>query len=418
MRRILWSLAALPLASMLVVAQRGGVFTGSREHPAIRYGSATLTDAVSSLARDVAEGRTALTFDPDHGYLRSVLTALHVPVESQTVLFSQTSKQGELISPKNPRALYFNDAVAVGWVRGADMLELSAIDPVAGAVFYLLEQKPAQRPVFTRETDECLLCHQTWDTSGVPGWVTMSVFSVPAETDKYSYASGTFADHRLTFNERWGGWFVTGQLGNLRHLGNDTNLARPVPRVAPSGHSLASLEGQFDLRGFLTPHSDVAALMVLEHQGTALNLMTRLGWQARVTPDAAAVRDAAVELVDYLLFVDEAPLPVPVTGSSDFARRFGELGPRDSKGRSLRQLDLKTRLLRYPCSYLVYSTAFDRLPASAKSAVYDRLWAILSGAERGDPYGRLSRDDRVAIVEILRETLTDLPPAFRQGTVR
>lgn len=418
MRSVFWSLAVLPLTSMLLLAQRGGTFSGSRENPAIRYSSAPLTDSVSQLARAVAEGRARLAFDADHGYLRSVLEALQVPAESQTVVFSQTSKQGELISPKNPRALYFNDSVAVGWVRGADMLELTAVDPVVGPVFFLLEQKAAERPLFKRETDECLLCHQTWDTAAVPGWVAMSVFSVPADTDKYSYASGTFSDHRLAFNERWGGWFVTGQLGNLRHLGNETNLARPAPRVAPSGHALSSLEGQFDLRGFLTPHSDVAALMVLEHQATAINQITRLGWEARVAPTGAAVRDAAVELVDYLLFVDEAPLPVPVTGTSDFARRFSELGPRDSKGRSLRQLDLRTRLLRFPCSYLVYSPAFQQLPAAAKAAVYERLWNVLSGEVRDEPYARLNRDDRMAILDILRETLTDLPTAFAGRPVR
>lgn len=416
MRSVLWSLVVLPLASWIVLAQRGGAFTGSRDDPAIRYSTAALNDPVARLARDVGEGRVTLAFDPDHGYLRSVLDALAIPTESQVVVFSQTSKQGELVSPQNPRALYFGDRAAVGWVRGADRLELTAIDPVAGAVFYTIEQRPAGRPTVAREKDDCLACHQTWDTLGVPGWVTMSVFSVPK--DPYAYASGAFSDHRVPFSERWGGWFVTGAPANMRHLGNDTQLDRPAARVPPVARSLPSLDGLFDPRGFLSRQSDVAALMVLEHQATMINLITRIGWEARTAPAGPAVRDAAVEVVDYMLFVDEAPLPAPVTGSSGFARRFADLGPTDRNGRSLRQLDLRTRLLKYPCSYLIYSDAFDALPPGAKAAVYDRLWAVLAGRVRDPVYDRLTREDREAVVEILRQTKADLPSSFNGGLDR
>lgn len=416
MRTAFWTLVVGLMASMLVAAQRGGTFTGSREHQGIRYSTATLQDPIARLSQQIDQGTVRLTFDPDHGYLRSVLDALRVPIASQVLVFGQTSKQGELISAKNPRALFFNDAAAVGWVRGADQLELAAVDPVAGAVFYTIDQRAGDRPVIKREQDECLLCHQTWDTLGVPGWVTMSVFSVPE--DKYSYASGAFSDHRSPFNERWGGWFVTGRLGNMRHLGNETQLARPANRVAPVARSLDSLDGMFDMRGFPSAHSDVVALMLLEHQSTMINLITRTGWEARVAPGGTKVTDAAVELVDYLLFVDESPLPVPITGSSDFTRVFAEQGPKDKMGRSFRQLDLKTRLLRYPCSYMIHSEAFARMPAAAKTAVYERLWHVLTGREAGEPYNRLSREDRSAIVEILRDTQPDLPAYFNEALSR
>jgi hypothetical protein len=118
------------------------------------------------------------------------------------------------------------------------------------------------------------------------------------------------------------------------------------------------------------------------------------------------------ELVDYLLFVDEAPLPAGVRGTSGFAAAFAARGPRDPKGRSLRELDLTNRLFRYPCSYLIYSPAFDALPARAKSAVYGRLASVLSGQVPGEPYARLSPADRRAIAEILRATKPGLPAQF------
>jgi hypothetical protein len=415
------------VASMVVAsAQRGGTFAESRDHPAIRYSAGATSDPVSKLAAQVQGGRAALAFDPDNGYLRGVLDALKVPIESQVTVFSGTSNQAALINPRNPRALYFNDSVAVGWVRGSDTLEIASVDPTQGVILYSLAQKQVERPAFRRDDDTCLTCHLTWDTLAVPGLVVMSVFTIPADNDKYSYASGSFADHRSSFGERWGGWYVTGRTGTVSHLGNDTDLSKKNRRPTAS-HKLDSLAGLFEPRGFMSPHSDVVALMTLEHQATMTNLITRTGWEARVSAPARTVaptapkarsgadrvRDAATELVDYMLFVDEAPLVGPISGSSQFAQRFASDGPRDKRGRSLRQFDLQRRLMRYPCSYLIYSDAFEQMPRLAKDAVYERMWRVLSGQEQGAPYDRFSRDDRRAVVDILLETKPGLPDFFK-----
>jgi len=125
----------------------------------------------------------------------------------------------------------------------------------------------------------------------------------------------------------------------------------------------------------------------------------------------------AGEVVDYLLFIDETRLTDRVRGASGFAERFSSIGPRDRKGRSLHELDLNRRLLKYPCSYLIYSPAFDALPPSAKDPIYKRLWEVLSGQEQDERYRSvLSLADRQAIAEILRDTKKDLPAYFQNVT--
>ena len=125
----------------------------------------------------------------------------------------------------------------------------------------------------------------------------------------------------------------------------------------------------------------------------------------------------ASEVVDYLLFIDEAKQTDRVRGNSGFAERFSARGPRDSKGRSLYELDLNRRLMKYPCSYLIYSPAFDALPPLAKAPIYRRMWEVLSGQEQDPRYrAALSLADRRAIVEILRDTKKDLPPYFQDVT--
>jgi hypothetical protein len=236
----------------------------------------------------------------------------------------------------------------------------------------------------------------------------------------------TAVDHRLPFDQRWGGWYVTGRHGPMGHMGNvDVGT---LGRAQPPVNTLTSLGGKLDMTGYLSSHSDIAALMVFEHQMHGMNLLSRIGWEARVAayqdeqhqesaspvePPTIPVREAAREVVDYLLFVEEAPLTGAVQGSTTFAEGFAAQGPRDHQGRSLRQLDLNRRLFRYPCSFLVYTEQFERLPPRAKDAIFQRMWQILSGQERDRRYSRLTFEDRKAIVEILRDTRKDLPPYFR-----
>jgi hypothetical protein len=415
--RLFVALGFVLVASLVGTAQRRDVFIASRDEPAIRYSSGPTTDAVAALNAKLRDGSASLTFDPGNGYLRSVLEALKVPVESQALVFSQTSFQASSINFLNPRAVYFADTVAVGWVRGGKILEVTAQDPAQGVIFYELEQKASSAPRFVRNND-CLACHLSWETLGVPGLTVQSMYPIP---DEISYANGFTTIHGSPLEQRWGGWFVTGDHGGAKHMGNIPVMPadKGKSKLANPTRALASVEGLFDLKGYPSAHSDVVAQLVLAHQTHMTNLITRTGWEARLlaakpSADASArVSEAARDLVDYLLFIDEAPLAGPVKGGSGFAETFPKAGPRDKQGRSLRDLELRRRLFRYPCSYMIYTPAFDGMPALARDAVYLRMWDVLSGKEKGPRYKALSLADRRAIVEILRETKPGLPAYFQ-----
>jgi len=423
MRRVIPRIGVCALllsVGITVVAQRRDVFVASRDEAAIRYSTAETSDAVTALNRHLDDGSASLTFDNTSGYLRSVLKALNVPVESQMLVFSQTSFQAPLINMHNPRAVYFADTAAVGWVRGGAVLEVAVQDPAQGVLFYSLDQKASPSPRL-RRNNECLACHLSWETLGVPGLLVQSVYPLP---DELSYANGFTTIHGSPLEQRWGGWWVTGDHGGAKHMGNIPVMPadKGKSKLASPTSVLTSVEGHFDLTGYPTPYSDVVPLLVLAHQTNMTNLITRTGWEARVAeskPSAdadARVKEAATDLVDYLLFVDEAPLVGPVHGGAGFEKVFTAQGPRDTKGRSLRELDLRRRLFRYPCSYMIYTPAFEALPSRAKDAVYARMWEVLSGRETSPRYKSLTLGDRQAIVEILRDTRQGLPAFFQPVT--
>ncbi len=362
-----------------------------------------------------------LEFERPFGYLRSVLAALEIPIESQVLVFSKTSLQSQLIGPASPRAIFFNDTVAVGWIPRAPLLEIASQDPEQGVLFYGLSSQAHGDPPLQRMDRTCLVCHVSASTLGVPGIAVGSI--APGQDGLPSSAPAYTTDHRTPMAKRWGGWFVTGTHGPTRHRGNAFLAADAADDVVvgPDSLNVESLDRWFDVGKYPARHSDIAALMVLEHQGHMTNLLTRLGWEARIAlydnPQAAETTlDPIVrEVVDYMLFVDEAALAAPVRSSSGFVESFAARGMRDSRGRSLKTLDLQTRLLRYPCSFMIYTPAFDRLPSLAKQAVYQRMWAILTGEDAANRYRRLSAEDRRAVIEILSETKSDLPSYFKPG---
>jgi hypothetical protein len=415
------------LSGTSLTAQGAGMFHGSSEDPAIGYSTTPLNNVVVDVNRQIQDGSVRLTFEGRSGYLRSALEAFELPLDSQLLVFAPNSLQRRSINEANPRALFFNDRVMLGWVRGGTILEVAAQDASAGVVFYTLQQRAdgiAGPPQFTRAY-ECLGCHMVGDSLGVPG---LLMFSTPRPSDAASSGLLTPTDQNTPLSKRFGGWFVTGSTGAMPHMGNNAAVLD-----GRSSHELTSVERLFDADGYRGLSSDIAALLVLSHQTRMTNLLTRAGWEARAVdptqhpPFMASpeqnvqitemMSGVATEVVDYMLFIDEAKLTDRVRGSSGFAERFSTVGPIDRKGRSLHELDLHRRLMKYPCSYLIYSPAFNALPPTAKDAIYKRLWQVLSGEERGARYrSALSLTDRQAIIEILRDTKKDLPAYFHNVT--
>ncbi|MCA9068246.1 MAG: hypothetical protein KDA84_04950, partial [Planctomycetaceae bacterium] len=188
------------------------------------------------------------------------------------------------------------------------------------------------------------------------------------------------------------------------------------------------LSDRVDVAPYLTPHSDIVALMVLEHQTQMQNAITAANYENRSAVHSDGIMNAALDrpekyrsdttkrrvasagdnLLRYLLFSEEFQLASPVKGTSSFSKDFQSKGPRDRQGRSLRDFDLTTRMFKYPCSYLIYSPAFDQLPSEVKNHVTTRLHNILTGHDKSEDFSHLSAKDRKAILEILTETKPDL----------
>ena len=389
--------AAVALSSTVAVTlaqqRRSGAFDQSINHPSIKYLTADTDTVVDRLNQKLRDGSAKLVYDQKTGYLKSVLELLDVPVESQVMVYTQTSLQAPHIKMNNPRAIYFNDTVSVGYIRGAGLIEIVAQDAKMGSIFYTVREEPAQQATFGRD-QQCLRCHLSWDTLGVPGMSVLTTFPRRSEAD---YANGGFVDHYKPIEERWGGWYVTGRKVPPRHMGN-------YPLIIPKGVTTppparVSLEGQFDLDGYLTPYSDIVALMVLEHQAHFANLVTRATWETTLG-ETMRIAEAADALADYMLFVDEAKIPAGgIEGSSGFAEKFSARG-------KLYELDLKTRLQKYPLSYMIYSPAFRSLPDAPKNLVMGKINRVLSGEIKDEKYAHLTPEIRVAIREILQGTVS------------
>jgi hypothetical protein len=427
-----------PCTILLLLAAGTAALADDLESDAIRYSETTPDNVLSRFESKLAGGEAELRYDEDFGWLRSLLTELDVPESSQTLVFSKTSLQRSRIAPRTPRALYFNDDVYVGYCQQGDVIEVSAVDPRLGTAFYTLDQTNRERPEFTRQTDSCLICHASSHTGGLPGHVVRSVY--PDAGGQPLLASGTFrTDHTSPLAERWGGWYVTGTHGDQTHLGNMI-LKNPAPRRDEidnsAGMNVTDLADRFRTSAYPTPHSDIVALMVLEHQTTvhnaivAANLRTREAlWYENALDEAfdeaadelrestlRRIENAGERLVECLLLSGEAPLTAPIAGTATFAEEFTARGPFDDRGRSLRQLDLRTRLFRYPCSYLVHSESFDALPTITREYVLRRLHEVLTGEDRSEPFAHLTDDDRRSILEILRATKTNLPAYWNART--
>ncbi len=398
------------------------------ENAPISYYESESHDPVAKLLQQIKSGEKVLVADSKGDYLPSVLQALDIPVSSQCLVFSKTSLQLSRIGPSTPRAIYFNDSVYLGVVQGSDVMELTAIDSQLGCVFYTLEREGEKFQIL-RDRGQCLSCHATSRTERVPGVLVRSIYSDKSGRPR-SGSTSYVTDYRSPFQQRWGGWYVTGTHGKMTHLGNAFALDRQDPQKVDTEFSLnleklpENVQGDF----YLQESSDIVALMVLEHQTRLHNLITRANYETRQAiyldqamnealdrdksfrTESTGRRIASVgeALVAGLLFADEFALESEVKGTSAFPQEFSQRGPIDSQGRSLYQLDLKKRLMRYPCSYLILSSHFDGLPDAVMTYIQNRMHGILTANGELPKGVRIEPDER----KIIREMLDELKPGW------
>lgn len=425
--------ALLILIALAATNQAGAQGEEMYEKPPVSYSATVARDAVAQLQARMEAGELRWVGN-GKAILESLLKELHVPVESQMLVFSKTSFQRQSISPAHPRAVYFSDTCYVGWLPGG-LMEVAVIDPQLGPVFYSFDPNDIQ-PRFVRDKN-CLTCHGGIFVRGIPGVFVRSVFTDDVGEPLFRFGSEV-VDYHTPFTNRWAGWYVTGKHGKSLHRGNvfaqdkDGSLKVDLKR----GGNLTSLSDLIATRNYPVPGSDIVALLVLEHQTAMQNTLTRAALDCRrmlayqknlqielkepvtdeLTYDSvkSVFEGAAQDVVDDLLFKNEAVLPSGLEGDVAFQNAFRKGAVWASGGSSLKDFHLAGRLFQNRCSYLIYSECFLKLPDQLKRRIYSRLGQALDPIKPDARYSYISTEERSRIVKILRQT----HPEFLQANRR
>lgn len=387
-------------------------FDGPPHHYRTRAPQDRFTRAMETMESDPRLDRSG-----EKAFLISFLKILDVPATSQTLVFSTTSLQLRFISPANPRAIYFNEDIYIGYIPGG-RIEVVALDPELGAIFYIFDIPRERAAIRYERSDRCMNCHASDDTGYVPGLVIKSVVPAPSGGSLEAFRQ-TQSGHGIPFSERFGGWHVTGRHGITNHWGNliGRYVSGEISRIPnPPGK-------KFSWAKYPVETSDILAHLLHEHQAGFVNRVVEAGYRARtalflsngkLTASQAAELDGQARIiVRYLLFADEAPLPAGGV-EADAAYKTDFLAGRRAtpEGGSLKDLDLSTRLFKHRCSYMIYSPVFAGLPAVLKSRLYERLHAALQEENADKDFAYLPVAERKAIRKILQTTLQDWPVAW------
>lgn len=398
----------------------------------ISYQLTTGDNAITDLQRQLQAGKASLKFDSKRGYLDSVMQLLSIPANTQALVYSKTSLQLRPISPTNPRALYYNDEVYLGWVPGGDKLEVIVSDKSLGAVFYTLKQEPSETPRFQRDRGECLQCHANRRTHGVPGPLVRSLYTTASGQPIYNFGN-YLSDHTSPFRQRWGGYYVTGLHGTMQHMGN--LFVDPQGEFKAIDYSRGANQSELLQRVnrsvYPSDSSDIVALMVLQHQTQMQNLLTKAIYEEVLANhydktfsldsengsdfSQRRIATSVENLLAYMFFVDEFPLTSVIQGTGTFTHDFSNRKPSTNSGKSLYQLNLKSRMFQFPLSYMVYSSSFEQLGPKTRALFNDRIQQILKDepiGNDGETYRHLTPSLKTAIRDILSETHPTLGPLF------
>jgi hypothetical protein len=386
------------------------------ETPPHNYWTEKAVDTVTELHRRMERNQIALAADADpKTFLRAYLDVLKVPVSSQVLVFSKSSLQRNFVNGHNPRALYFNEDTYVGWMPGG-LIEVTGIDPVLGGIFYIFKvpDKKGSVPVFERRRS-CIGCHAGSGAGFLPGLRVRSLFT-GEDGRTFGDANEETGGHHVPFDTRWGGWYVTGAPAEMKHRANAWST-----RSGGEGVSAGAMDRIMPPGTHLAPGSDVLAMMLHDHQCKLVNVLMEANYRIRTalhnaggdrpllerpipSDDMGMAREQARRVVSFLLFAGEIPLPAPVAGDTTFKTDFAANRRPDKSDRSLKDFDLKSLLMRYRCSYMIYSSAFDGLPPVFRKIVFSTLRSALTVAS--DTTGaHLPPGERTAVHEILTATL-------------
>ncbi len=430
---------ALAITFFALAIMQGVQAIDDFEFPPISYSDTKPNDRITQLQTDTESGKLKFTQKTERDFVGALLKELDIPASSQALVFSKTSLQTSAINPGQPRAIYFNEEVYFGWTRNRD-LELMAAEPKLGVTFYLIHRDPKNSKLsYEQHTDECFSCHAAGRTGGRPGMVVRSVLADAKGFPIFSAGSYT-TDQSSPIAERWGGWYVTGQHGELRHMGNaiaievDKGNGAEIDREAGANKDMEELEEFIDPTDYLVPSSDIIALMVLEHQVGMHNrliegnyvvrkaiyrdqeISRELGEKRKGFSDTTKriIDHQAERILNYLLFANEVKLTGGgLDSKSSFVEDFQHNARVSKDGRSLKDFQLLSRIFKYRCSYMIYSSSFESLPKPLKAKIYQRLGSILTGKDTSNQYAYLKESERRRILNILIETLPDAPASWK-----
>ena len=411
--RFWWRMMIVAVAGAATAFSQIG-FDGDIDDPPHNYRLRTPQDRFTRLKAALESGEIALDRSSEKAFLVSLLKALNVPVTSQMLVFSTTSLQLNVISPANPRALYFNEDLYVGFIpRGR--LEIVSLDPELGGIFYIADIPDETRAFRAERSDRCMNCHVSEDTRYVPGLAIRSVIPGPGGGSLEGYRRGE-SGHGIPFNQRFGGWHVTGRHGITNHLGNLTGrmTAGEIITISnPPG-------SRFSFEKYPVATSDILPQLLHEHQAGFVNRVVEAGYRSRaalhasngkLTPAQATELDEQAKIITrYVLFADEVPLSAGgVEGDAAYKADFLSTRRATADGISLKDFDLRTRLFKHRCSYMIYSPVFAGLPVPMKERIYRALASALNTTNPNKDYAYLPAAEKEAIRRILAATLPDFP---------
>ena len=395
------------------------------------YFSKDAKDPTTLLLKRIQRGEVVITEANGKPLVERFLKELKLDKDTQVLVFSKTSLQRRAVSYNNPRALYFNESVYLGWMPNG-RIEIASFDPELGPLFYFQRQLDDKTsPLFAR-TRSCLGCHAGDATNFLPGSLGRSVY--PDQTGRPIKSLDDYrrSGHHIPLRHRYGGWFVSGNHGTMRHMGNAV-ASREDGKVIINREKFANLEKLdqfFRTESYPAPGSNIAALLVFDHQVTMHHRLVEAAYRARqslfdskLDPGEMDVRKLAKgrsmeefmegrdKVIDYMLFREEIAIP-KVVCNPDFRRAFLSNRRPDKKKRSLKDLRLDGRIFENRCSYMIYSPTFEHLPPMLKGAIYRRIHEILTAKNPVEGFEHLEQDEKRRILEILHDTKSDLPAGW------